>query len=157
MNNMIEDLNILFTKLLKAEVKKIDFKRDQYSLSNEHLKSEFTKDILCMANAPGEDGYILLGIKSEKGKPKDITGISHHHDSSDLEQLVNSIIEPPIHFEYYPHQYKRAECALIRIPSSSSRPHWPKKDYGVLKRHVFYTRRGSGNRDASMAEIRDMC
>jgi hypothetical protein len=153
---MIEDLNILFTKLLKAEVKKIDFKRDQYSLSNEHLKSEFVKDILCIANASGEDGYILLGIKSEKGKPKEITGISHHHDGSDLEQLVNSTIEPPIHFEYYPHHYKMAECALIHIPSSSSRPHWPKKDFGVLKKHVFYTRRGPGNREASMAEIRDM-
>lgn len=147
----------LFDELLKVtEIRKIDYKRDQYRLDNDTLKSKFIKDVLCIANAPGDDGYIVLGVKSEKGKPRAVVGISIHYDSSDLEQLVNSKIESPIHLDYYPLKYKGLDCALIHIPQSKARPHWPKDDFHDLKKHVFYTRRASGNRDATMPEIRDM-
>lgn len=45
---------------------------------------------------------------------------------------------------------------MLHIPSSSARPHWPKKDFGKLRKHVLYTRRSSGNREASLSEIREM-
>jgi hypothetical protein len=148
----------LFNQLLDStEIRKIDFKRDQYLLDNDILKSEFVKDILCMANAPGDDGYILLGVKAEKGRPRNVAGISQHHDGSDLEEIVTGIIEEPIQFEYQPLTYKGRECAILHIPKSKAKPHWPKRDYGVLKKHVFYTRRSSGNREASIQEIREMC
>ena len=73
MNNSIIEL---FETLLKSnEIRKIDFKRDQYKLDIEHLKSKLVKDILCIANAPGGDGYIVLGVKAEKGKPRKVTGL----------------------------------------------------------------------------------
>jgi len=147
-----------FAELLRAtEVRKVDYKRDQYSLVSEKTKVELIKDILCMANAPDSDGYILLGVKSEKGQPREVVGISHHHDSSDLEAIVNAAIEPPIQFEYYPLNYKGIKCALLHIPKSKAKPHWPKKAYFKLYRHIIYTRRSSGNREASIQEIRDMC
>jgi|GEM_PF-3880214 len=155
---MINDVNQLFTQLLKAtELRKIDFKRNQYLLNNDGSKSEFIKDIVCMANAPGSEGYICLGVKSEKGKPRAIHGISHHHDSSDLEAIVNGVINEPIHFEYYPLTYQGKTCALLYIPASKAKPHWPNKNFGVLKKHIIYTRRASGNREASLQEIREMC
>lgn len=148
----------IFSRLLNSsEVRKIDFKRDQYRLDNETLKSEFIKDILCIANAPGDDGYILLGVEAEKGIPRKVTGISYHHDGSELEQIVNSVIDEPIHFEYQALTYKGKECALLHIPKSKAKPHWPKKNFGKLKKHVIYTRRSSGNREASIQEIREMC
>lgn len=92
-------MNKLFEALLgSGEQRKTDFKRDQYRLDNENLKSQFVKDILCMANAPGDDGYIVLGVKSEKGKPGQVIGISNHHDSADLAGIVNSVVEAPIQF-----------------------------------------------------------
>ena len=155
---MIKDTTSLFESLLKtAEVKKVDFKASQYRLDNDVLKSEFAKDILCMANASGDEGYILLGVKSEKGQPKEVVGISDHHDSSALEAIVNGVIDPPIQFEYHPINYKGKECALLHIPKSTAKPHWSKRDYGKLKRRVIYTRRSSGNREASIQEIRAMC
>jgi len=148
----------LFAELLgNVEVRKVDFKRDQYLLSNDVLKSEFVKDVLCMANASGDDGYILLGVKTDKGKPREVVGISAHHDSADLEAIVNGVIEEPIQFEYYPVVFKGKKCAFLHVPASKARPHWPRRDYGVLSKHVFYTRRASGNREASIQEIRDMC
>lgn len=94
-----------------GETRKVDFKRDQYRLENETLKSEFVKDILCMANAPG-DGCIVLGVRSEKGKPKEVVGITNHHDSADLAALVNSIIEAPVQFEYHAVRHKGKDCDL---------------------------------------------
>jgi len=110
-----------------------------------------------MANAPGDDGYIVLGVKSEKGKPREVVGISGHHDSADLAAIVNGVIEEPVQFEYYPVAYKGIECAIIHIPRSVGRPHWSKKDFGMLRKRVFYTRRASGNTEASIEEIRQMC
>lgn len=155
---MITNLKEVFADLLAStEVRKVDYKRDQYTLDDEKSKSEFVKDILCIANAPGDDGYILLGVRSEKGKPREVIGISQHYDSSDLEAIVNGIIDPPIQFEYYPINYKGADCALFHIPKSKAKPHWPKRDYGKLVRRIIYTRRSSGNREASIQEIREIC
>ena len=148
----------LFADLLALrEVRKVDYKRDQYLLDDENSKSELVKDIVCIANAPDNDGYIILGVKSDKGKPRDVVGISGHYDSSDLEAIVNGVIDPPIQFEYYSLNYGGAECALFHIPKSKAKPHWPKRDYGKLGRHIIYTRRSSGNREASIQEIREMC
>jgi hypothetical protein len=155
---MIKHVKQLFKEILEAtEIQKVDYKRDQYNLVNENTKADFIKDILCIANAPGNDGYVLLGVKSEKGKPRKVVGISHHYDSSDLEVIVNSIIDPPIQFEYYPLNYQGVQCALLYIPKSKAKPHWPRKDFGKLERHIIYTRRSSGNREASIQEIRAMC
>lgn len=155
---MIANVKELFAELLAlTEVRKVDYKRDQYNLVDERTKADFIKDILCMANAPGSDSHILLGVESEKGKPREVVGISHHYDSSDLEAIVNGVIDPPIQFEYYPLNYQGNECALLYIPKSKAKPHWPKRDYGKLERHIVYTRRSSGNREASIQEIREMC
>jgi hypothetical protein len=154
--DMMKDIGLLFESLLKsAEVKKVDFKGSQYCLDNEILKSQFIKDILCIANSPGGDGYILLGVIA-RGHQREMNGISTHHDSAAMEELVASVIDEPIHFEYFPLEYKNNTYALLHIPSSSARPHWPKKDFGKLKKHVFYTRRSSGNAEASISEIREM-
>jgi len=155
---MSDSMKKLFEALLQSdEVRKVDFKRDQYRLDNEYYKSKFVKDILCMTNASGNDGYIVLGVKSEKGKPKEVIGIAGHHDSADLAGIVNSVVEEPIQFEYHTIKYKGMECAIIHIPNSIGRPHWSKRDFGVLRKHVFYTRRASGNTEASIEEIRQMC
>lgn len=153
---MEKDIRLLFESLLNdVEIRKRDFKGSQYNLDNDILKSQFVKDILCMANASGGDGYIVLGVAAE-GEKRTIVGISHHHDSASLEELIAGVIEEPIHFEYLPVEYEGRSCAILYIPSSSARPHWPKKDFGKLRKHVFYTRRSSGNREASFSEIREM-
>jgi len=154
---MIRNVEQVFADLLvSTEVRKVDYKRDQYLLDNEILKSSFVKDVVCMANALGDDGFILLGVKTVKGKPREVVGISHHYDSSELEAIVNGVIDAPIQFEYYPLKHQGYECALLHIPRSKAKPHWPTRDYGKLHRHIIYTRRSSGNREASTSEIREM-
>lgn len=151
---MVSKTNLLFAELLMTtELRKVEFKERQYRLDNDVLKSHFVKDILCMANAPGEDGYILLGIQE---KPREVVGISTHHDSAMLAEIVSGVVEEPIHFDYFPLTHKGRRCALLRIPSSPARPHWPKKDFGILRKHIFYTRRAAGNAEASTSEIREM-
>jgi hypothetical protein len=144
----------LFTEIVAAgELRKVDFKERQYNLDNDEMKSRFVKDILCMANAGGGDGYIILGIRD---KTREVIGIHTHYDSSVLEEIVAGVIEEPIQFDYIPILYDRKRCAMIHIPTSNARPHWPKREFGCLRKHVFYTRRASGNREASFAEIREM-
>lgn len=118
---MVNNINLLFAELIKTtELRKVEFKECQYRLDNDVLKSHFVKDILCMANAPGEDGCILLGVRE---KPREVIGISSHHDSATLAGIVAGVIEEPIHFEYFPITHKAKRCVLLRIPSSPARPH----------------------------------
>lgn len=150
----MEDPEKTFEAILRqSELKKVDFKEKQYRLDNDLLKSKFIKDILCMANTPGGDGYILLGVRNSDRK---VVGVTSHHDSAMLESLVGSVVEEPIDLEYYQIKCESEDCALLHIPVSNARPHWAKKDFGNLRKHIFYTRRSSGNREASFAEIREM-
>jgi len=153
---IMQDSNLLFKQLLKRpETKKLDFKSTQYRFDNDELKSLFVKDILCMANTPGEDGYIVLGV-AISGNERLVKGVSHHIDSAILEELIASIIDEPIQFEYLPVEYDGKNCAILHIPQSKSLPHWPKKDFGKIKKRVFYIRRSSKNSEASKSEIRNM-
>ena len=80
--------------------------------------------------------------------------ISAHHDSAVLAGIVAGVVEEPIHFEYFPITDKGKRCALLRIPSSPARPHWPKRDFGILRKHVFYTRRAASNVDFDKCQLR---
>ncbi len=73
----MREIETKFSELLNTtELRKVDFKEQQYRLDNDYFKSQFVKDVLCMANTPGEDGYILIGVKSERGKPREVKSIS---------------------------------------------------------------------------------
>lgn len=53
--------------LYSGESDELDFKRDQYRLTNNDQKGEFIKDILAFANSwRTTDGFILIGIDETK-------------------------------------------------------------------------------------------
>lgn len=49
---MSDSIREVFETLLHSnEIRKVDFKSDQYRLDIDYLKSKFAKDILCIANS----------------------------------------------------------------------------------------------------------
>lgn len=47
------------------ETTKVDFKLT-LDLSSKAAKTEFAKDVMAIANTPGGDGYLIVGIRDEK-------------------------------------------------------------------------------------------
>lgn len=149
---MIEEL------LYEEESSTLDFKREQYIFvnANDHQKSELLKDILAFANAwRRNDAYILIGIEEVKGGRSNVLGIENDLDDADLQQFVNSKTQRPILFEYKNAQIDGKQIGLIKIPMNE-RPIYLNKDYGKLKKHTVYIRRGSSTDIATPDEIAKM-
>jgi hypothetical protein len=149
---MIEEL------LYEEESSTLDFKQKQYIFINahDHQKSELLKDILAFANAwRRNDAYILIGIEEVKGGRSNVLGIDNDLDDADLQQFVNSKTQRPILFEYKNAQIDGKKIGLIKIPINE-RPIYLNKDYGKLKKHTVYIRRGSSTDIATPDEIAKM-
>ncbi|MDP5241399.1 ATP-binding protein [Uliginosibacterium sp. 31-16] len=150
-----ELLNVL---RYKSEGVDLDFKREQYPFANgsDPQKAEMLKDILAIANAWRDGtGYILLGFKDNRPHPAEVVGISESVDDSRLQQFVNSKVEPKLMFRYEEHLYEGKTVGIIVIPKQK-RPFSLTKDYGGLRRHIAYVRRGSSTDEAALTEVSEM-
>ncbi len=144
--------------LFEEEGTTLDFKREQYVFvsANDHQKSEIIKDILAFANAwRRSDAYILLGVEEVKGGRGKPLGVDTELDDAQLQQLVNSKTQKPITFTYKTLLVDGVKIGVIKIPIQS-RPYYLEKDYGKLKKHVVYVRRGSSTDEASPEEVHSM-
>jgi hypothetical protein len=144
--------------LYEEEGTTLDFKREAYKfrLANDIEKSELLKDILAFSNAwRRTDAYILLGVEEVKGGRSKVHGINDELDDAHLQQFVNSKTQRPIEFDYRTVLVDCVKIGIIRIPVQA-KPFFLEKDYGKLKRHVVYIRRGSSTDEANPDEIRNM-
>ncbi len=144
--------------LYEEEGTTLDFKREQYLFNseNEYKKSELIKDILAFSNAwRRSDAYILLGVEEVKGGRSRPLGIENELDDAQLQQFVNSKTQRPIDFTYKTILIDGVKIGVIRIPIQS-RPFYLEKNYGKLKKHVVYIRRGSSTDEASPEEVHSM-
>ena len=136
----------------------LDFKQEQYVFvsGNDYQKSELLKDILAFANAwRRSDAYILIGVEEVKGGRSKPLGIEIELDDAQIQQFVNSKTQKPIDFNYRTLCIDGLKVGVIRIPLQS-RPYYLERDYGKLKRHVVYIRRGSSTDEANPEEIYNM-
>jgi len=144
--------------LYEEEGTTLDFKRESYKFSSakDHEKSEILKDILAFANARRRtDAYILIGVEEVKGGRSKVIGIHNELDDASLQQFVNSKTQRPIEFSYRTVLFEGVKIGVVRIPVQI-RPFFLKKDYGNLKKHVIYIRRGSSTDEANPDEVFQM-
>jgi hypothetical protein len=114
------------------------------------------KNILSFANSwRRTDAYIFIGAEEVKGGRSKILGVQQHIDDAKLQQFVNSKTNRPVEFSYRAFEMEGHQVALIHIPVQQ-RPTYLEKDYGTLRRHVVYLRRGSSTDVASPQEVARM-
>lgn len=144
--------------LYEEEGTTLDFKKEEYKFcaANDYEKSELLKDILAFSNAWRRvDAYILIGVEEIKGGRSKIVGIRDELDDAQLQQFINSKTQRPIEFSYRTVMVDTVKIGVLRIPVQT-RPFYLEKDYGKLKRHVVYIRRGSSTDEATPEEVRNM-
>jgi hypothetical protein len=144
----------------RSESVDLDFKQAQYRFigGGDHEKSELLKDILALANSWREGtGYILIGFKDCTPNPAEVTGISSddHIDDAQLQQFVNSKVEPALNFSYEERKFENKVVGVISIPTQQ-RPFSIGTQYGKVRSNVVYVRRGSATVEASLAEAISM-
>jgi hypothetical protein len=153
MNNDIDIEKLLYC----SEGDWLDFKAEQYSLSEDHQKAEFIKDILAFANSHrSSDAYILIGVRENGADKAIVEGIDIHHDDARLQQLVNEKVQRPIIFSYRAVNYDNTSLGIIHIPVQERRPFYLKNDFRQLKKNEVKIRRGSSTATANPDEIATM-
>jgi hypothetical protein len=103
----------------EVENPKFELKRQWWSLDEDAGKNEFLKDITAMANTPGGDGYILVGI--------DKNGILHNCetplDPSKIRGIICKNVQEAINLEVYDIEVEGSRISVIHIPRSLNKPH----------------------------------
>ena len=152
------DDDLLDHLLHEEEGVELDFKRDQYKFENadDASKSELLKDILVFANAwRRSTAYILLGVEEVKGSRCKVVGIASNLDDASLQQFVNSKTQRPVVFAYQSFRFEGVDIGVIEIPVQQ-RPIYLNRNFGKLKKHSVYLRRGSSTAIATPDEIARM-
>lgn len=138
--------------MARSESDTIDFKAEPHRLDNDHLKSEFIKDILAMANTPRqESAYIVIGVKALPDGTKQHIGVKTHPDDADLQDklaIAKAKIQPRPTFVYQSVMLDGISYGVIELPPVKSGPYLANGDYGVVKAMRLYFRRGSKNDEA---------
>ena len=144
--------------LLRPEGETLDFKRDQYKLTNNDEKSELVKDILAFANTPREDeAFILIGVNDGKGSRAVLRGIppADQLDDANVQGLINGKTNRRVEFVYEPFVYAGLTFGVLCIqPQDGFR--YLEQDFGKLKRNHLYVRRGSSTCLLTPDEIYEM-
>ena len=153
------DPTLIETLLNMSEGATLDFKRDQYRFSGatEEQKGELVKDVIAFANAwKTTDAYIVIGADENPGGRATVVGVTSHLDDADVQQLVNSKTNRPVHFEYVPVTFDGLQLGVLRVKAEQQRPIFLAKPFGKLKPDVVYARRGSSTAVADPDEIARM-
>ena len=151
----MDDHQLIANLLDRLESDDLDFKTEQYHLSNPDGRSKFIKDILAMANTPRSDpAYIVIGVREESGRAVDVPGVSHHPDEADMGTIVSGRVSPSPRFLYRQVQYGNLELGLIEIQKDQPDVLVPRADFGVLRKNAVYIRRNTSNVEADSNDLR---
>ena len=121
----VNSLSQGFYKEDETERRKLEAKSKWYILTKKEDIEEFCKDITAIANTPGPEGYIIIGVDEKNGtithSPLIECGLT---DESLLHDIIIRRVKPPPQFELEQinlHDGKIVD--LIKIPPSLEKPH----------------------------------
>jgi len=152
---------------LGREASKIDLKQT-LDLSTREKQAEFVKDVTAIANTPGGNGYIIIGVLDNTKCPRDrfqpenyVVGFSPQ-DPDELErQMITALSNycdpiPVIEFSQVVHPQTGRNIGVVTIPRSARRPHKFIRGSTGIEQHDVFIRRGTATFKATPQEIIDM-
>ena len=151
----MNDQELVSNLLGRMESDDLDFKTDQYHLSNADGQSKFIKDILAMANTPRSGpAYIVIGVREESGRAIEVPGVAVHPDGAHLGSIASGKVSPSPRFSYRQILHEGVELGLIEISAEQPDVLVPRVDLGVLRKNAVYIRRNTSNVEADSDDLR---
>lgn len=149
---MIED--VIWKIKYDKESTSLDFKKKQYT---KEKYDNFIKDVMSMANAPGnESRYIVIGVKEHLDGKKDFHSVDNNIDIATYEQLIRNNIEPTINIEYTPLKFDSFNLGVFEIKNCIDPPYIMKKDRQTIKKGDCFIRRGTQQEKMTRRDLDEM-
>jgi hypothetical protein len=152
---------------LGVEAPKVDLKQT-LDLSSRDRRAEFVKDVTAIANTPGGDGYLILGVLDNSRCPRDssrpedyVVGFSPPDPDELLRQMVDALSlfcdpVPDVEYEQVTHPETGRTVGVITVKRSSKRPHKIIRSGSGVESHDVFVRRGTATYKATPEEIGEM-
>lgn len=148
------------------ETPKVDLKQT-LDLSGKTNQAEFAKDVTAIANTPGGDGFIIIGVKDRKDRISEILGdnvlgfqAEKGADGFHI-QMINALTlfcnrVPSIEYDEIKPPELECSIGVVKIERSKKRPHSLIRTSDELKQNTIFIRRGTTTCLATVEEIEDM-
>lgn len=150
----VEDIQ-KYSRILKnggtVENPKVELKRQWWDFSQARGRNEFLKDITAIANTPGEDGYIIIGIDEDGAFFNAPFPAGAYNDPSKISGLIYRKIVEPMDVEFYEHEVDGKNIVVVHIPKSQNKPHVMK--YFNDRQHYIPIRKGTSVCPASKYDL----
>jgi len=148
------------------ETPKVDLKLT-IDLSNKTSKAEFAKDVTAIANTPGGDGFIIIGVQDSKEReshdPNDyVPGFQATGDPDGFHiQMIDALTQfcnrvPTVEYDETKHSKCERSVGVVTVKRSARRPHSLIRSSGEIQQHQIWIRRGTASYPAAVEEIEDM-
>jgi hypothetical protein len=148
------------------ETPKVDLKQT-LDLSGKVERAEFAKDITAIANTPGGDGFIIIGVEDAKDRTsqelKDVVPGFQAENGTDAFhiQMINALTQfcnrvPSIEYDEITPPGLSCNIGVVKIERSTKRPHSLIRASGSIEQHNIFIRRGTATYPASVEEIEEM-
>ena len=158
-----EDLWVTLQSFIESgeEDEKVEFKQ-MLSLDAKPERAEFAKDVCAIANTPGDEGYIVIGVvDARKRTGESVVGFSCPDKDAFHRQIVEALTNyanpsPKVSFHMLTHPPTGKPIGVIVVAKSFARPHVIKKSSGEINENEIYIRRGSACTRANREELDEM-
>lgn len=141
----------------KIENPLIELKRQWWDFENEMGISEFIKDTTSLANTPGGNGYIIIGLDERTGEIFNSPFPSHekYDDPTKLGNLIYRKVQEPFTLEFFELTIDQKIIVVVEIIESHNRPHII-KEHKTPKQTIqnfIPIRKSSGTRPADKFDL----
>lgn len=150
----LDDINELVFVRKERENLHLEYKSN---ISNSNRdKKEFLKDVSGFANAGG--GFLLIGIKENKGLPADICGTNEEIGNQKIDEWINNVLisnlDPKVFYELKIITGLKNDkvVIIIYVPESKKKPHMVTLD----KKNNYFVRHNTSVNSATHIEVREM-
>jgi hypothetical protein len=156
------------------ETPKIELKR-LLDLDSNRGKAEFVKDVTALANTPGGDGYLIIGVHDSKERQPlmgesafdFLCGVSPlaGDQAGGVERQMNQVLDtycsppPSVGYRQFLHEISGKWLGIVTVPKSSSRPHVITRGGEGIQAQDIWVRRGENEAccfKASRTELEEM-
>lgn len=131
----------------RPEGETLDFKGQNYDLSDQEKKGDLIKDILSMANTPREGfAHIVLGVCKYPNGTYELQELDRHLDDANMQAQFSHRVRPLPRFSYEEFPFEGKTVAVVTILHDRSGPFYVVDDLGKkLQKGALYFRRSSRN------------
>lgn len=134
------------------------------SLQARPERAEFARDIAAIANTPGGDGYLVIGVldaRKRSASTQPVVGFWPDDPDEFRRQIgecLSAFCDPPprVSFQKVIHPPTGLPLAVVVVAKSFARPHVIKRTSGSVEEHDVWVRRGACCQRANRHEIEEM-